>query len=153
MADISLTEQDWQVRLYIYEFFVAKTCPPSVAETAQQFSVEADEAIISYQRLNAAHHIFLEPGTNTIRMANPLSAVPTDYRVQLDDRWVYANCAWDTLGIAAMCDSDAVIEATLPASHQKVTYRVLNGQLQAAEDLLVHFALPVRQWYDNLVHT
>ena len=33
-----------------------------------------------------------------------------------------------------------------------VTYEVKDGRLQAG-DLLVHFAVPFRQWYEDQVHT
>jgi hypothetical protein len=153
MVDTSLSEHDWQIRAFIYEFFVANGRPPTTAETAQHFSASENEAGEAYQHLHDAHQIMLEVGTNHIRMANPLSAVVTDYRVQVNDVWLYANCAWDTVGIAAMCHADVVVEATLPVSREIVTYRVVNGQLQADEVFQVHLALPVRQWYDNLVHT
>jgi hypothetical protein len=153
MTDPTLSEQDWQIRAFIYTFFVANARPPSIAEMARKFNISNDEIRDAYNRLNAAHHIFLEPGTDTIRMAHPLSAVITDYRVQVDNRWLYANCAWDSLGIAAMCHTDAHMEATLPLSRETVTYRIQDGELMANANWLVHFALPVRQWYDDLIHT
>lgn len=153
MTTPSLTEQDWQIRAFVYGFFVENARPPTVAETAQQFEMSNDAARTAYYQLDDAHHIYLEPGTDDIRMANPLSAVVTDYRVQVNNQWLYANCAWDTLGIAAMCDADVLVEATLPVSRETVTYQILDGHLQADEAFRVHIALPVRQWYDNLVHT
>jgi hypothetical protein len=153
MVDTPMTEHDWQIRVFIYEFFVANGRAPTTTETAQHFNVGENEASNAYRRLHDAHQIMLEAGTHEIRMANPLSAVVTDYRVQVNDVWLYANCAWDTVGIAAMCAADTLIEATLPLSRETVTYRVVNGQLQADEVFQVHIALPVRQWYDNLIHT
>lgn len=148
-----LTEHDWQVRTFIYEFFVAQGHPPTTADTAQKFEIDEQEAIATYQRLNDAHQLYLEPNTHEIRMANPISAVATDYRVQVNGIWLYANCAWDTVGIAALCHSDAQIEATLPLSREKITYEIADGQLEADENLQVHIPLPARRWYENLIHT
>jgi hypothetical protein len=148
-----LTEFDWQVRTFIYEFFVANGQPPTVADAAQKFGIDEAEAKAAYQRLNDVSQLFLEPHTHQIRMANPLSAVPTDYRVQVNGVWLYANCAWDTVGIAALCHSDAQVEATLPVSREKITYQVVDGELQAADNLKVHIPLPARRWYENLIHT
>jgi alkylmercury lyase-like protein len=150
---MALAEQDWQIRVFIYGFFLENTRPPSSAETAQKFNILVAEAQQVYQRLHNAHHIFLDMQTNEIRMANPLSAIPTDYRVKLNDKWLYANCAWDTLGVAAMVGQDAVIAATLPISRDVVTYHVKSDELLADDNLIVNFALPVRQWYNDLIHT
>ncbi len=98
----SLSERDWQIRLHIYEFFVEHQRPPTTAETAGAFGIAEDEARQAYRRLHDAHTLLLEPGTSDVRMANPLSAVETPYRVNVDGRTFFANCAWDSLGIPAM---------------------------------------------------
>ena len=85
-------------------------------------------------------------------MANPLSAVKTDFRVQVGDQWLYANCAWDAPGIPAMLQQDADIEMRYSPGGEMARFRVGDGELQA-EDCLVHFALPFRRWYDDLVET
>jgi hypothetical protein len=150
---MTLSEQDWQIRIFIYEFFVENARPPSSTETSEQFAISVDDTLGAYQRLHNAHHIFFGPETNKIRMAHPLSAVGTDYRVKVKGKWLNANCAWDTLGIAAMLGQDAEIEATLPVVREIITYQVKSGELIADDNLLVHFALPVRQWYEDLQHT
>jgi len=148
----SLSDQDWRIRLYIYQFFVAHGRPPSHDEAAQHFRLTPDEARAAYHRLHDQHTLFLEPGADAVRMANPLSAVPTDFRVYVGDMAYWANCAWDSLGIPAMLGADARIQAVLAHSGEAVRYAVTNGTLQA-EPFLVHFPLPFARWYDDLVHT
>ena len=145
-------EQDWLIRLHIYEVFVEQGRPPTCAETAAAFNISEDEARAAYHRLHAAHALFLEPGTDVVRIANPLSAIPTDYLVHVNNRALYANCAWDSLGIPAMLHADAVIDATDTLSGEPARYRVEGGQL-IADGGLVHFPLPFRRWYDDLIHT
>ena len=146
------SERDWQIRLHIYERFVHQGRPPTCAETARQFGMAEDEARAAYHRLHAAHALFLQPGTDDVRIANPLSAIPTDYLVRVDGRTLYANCAWDSLGIPSMLHADAVIDARDTLSGEPVCYRVEGGQL-IADGGLVHFPLPFRRWYDDLIHT
>ena len=151
-----LTEQDWQIRLHIYTYFVENGHPPTPAETARHFAISVEQARQIYHRLHDHHTLFLEPGTDTIRMASPLSAVPTDYRISVNGRWLWANCAWDSLGIPAMLNSDALINATFAHSREPITYQVKDGTLKGdggADIGIVHFSLPFRRWYDNLVHT
>lgn len=151
MATI-LSERDWQVRLYIYHFFVERTRPPTTAETAQQFAVPEADARAAYQRLHDAHALFLQPGTTDVRMANPLSAVETAYPVAVHGRTLFANCAWDSLGIPAMVGADATIETTYTGTDLPARYAIEAGELRG-DDGLVHFPLPFRRWYDNLIHT
>jgi hypothetical protein len=148
-----LTEQDWAIRHFIYSFFVAYAHPPTVAETAAKFSLTEVEAIAAFDRLNAGHAIFLEPGTQTLRMANPLSAVPTPYRVRANDQHYWANCAWDSLGIPAMLHADAEIEAHDVLSDRVIRYAIKDGVLIGETTGIVHFLKPFAHWYDDLIDT
>jgi len=148
----ALTEQDWQIQLFIYNFFVENERPPTYQEAAAAFGLGDEDGRETYQRLNDFHTIFLDPGTSNIRIANPLSAIPTNYLVKINGKRLWANCAWDSLGIPAMLGADATIEATLPLSGERVTYAVRDGAL-IADGGLVHFPLPFTQWYDDVIYT
>ena len=150
-----LSERDWQIRLHIYDFFVEHSRPPAAVETAGAFGMTETDARQAYQRLHDAHTLLLEPGTTEVRMANPLSAVPTPYRVTVNGRTLYANCAWDSLGIPAMLGADATIGAVYTDAEGSGTpahYAVVDGSLRG-DDGIVHFPLPFRHWYDNQIHT
>jgi len=147
-----LSAQDWNLRLAVYRAFVATGRAPTYAEIARQVGLPATDTLRTYRRLHAHHALFLKPGTDTIRMANPLSAVPTPYQVYVDGRRLWANCAWDSLGIPAMLHADARIEAVSALSSDAMTYTIGAGRLQAAGGV-VHFPLPFGRWYDDLIHT
>jgi len=149
---VTLSEQDWQVRLFIYQFFVEQERPPTSEETSQKFGIPLEAAQSSYHRLNERHQIFLDPGTDSVRMANPLSAVPTRYQLQINGRQLWANCAWDALGIPAMLNADAEIEARDLFSNEPIHYQISDGKL-ISQPYYIHFPLPVRHWYDDLIHT
>ncbi len=153
MSTSSLSDQDWQIRLHIYQYFVEHAHPPTYAETARSFGISAAEARAAYHRLHDAHAIFLDPGTDAIRMAHPLSAIPTPYLVHVASRRLYANCAWDSLGIPAMLHADAQIEAAFTGTGEPTRYAVESGQLTAPDGGVVHYPLPFRHWYDDLIHT
>ncbi|MFZ5859078.1 MAG: organomercurial lyase [Chloroflexota bacterium] len=142
----------WQARHFIYAHLVDTTLPPSVDETARQFDIRAEEAGALYKELADRHAIFLEPETLTVRMAWPFSGVPTDFKVHVDGKTYFANCAWDMLGIPAALHRDAVMEAVCTESNEKVTLEVKDGQISNYQ-LLVHFPLPFVRWYDDLVFT
>lgn len=148
----SLSERDWQIRLHIYQFIVEHARPPAARETADHFGMIEAEAKDAYQRLHDGHALFLAPGTTDVQMANPLSGVETPYRVRINGRTLFANCAWDSVGIPAMLGANAEIEAVYSGTDEPARYAIVDGELQG-DDGLVHFPLPFRRWYEDLVHT
>jgi hypothetical protein len=147
-----LTPQDWDIRLFIYTFWIDHARPPTISDTAAGFSIDEDAAELAYRRLNEHHHIFLDADTTHIRMANPLSAVPTAYRVRAKGKFLWANCAWDALGIAAMLDTNVGIEVTDPLSGDTTLLGVIENEM-IGNNYVVHFSVPTAHWYDNLIHT
>ena len=145
----------WQVRAFIYKHFADTTLPPSIEETAQHFNISIKEAGTLYWELHNRHALFLEPETLTIRMANPFSGIPTDFRVHTNGKTYFANCAWDMLGIPAALSSrsDALIEAVCAESNESVQLEIRDGEVISSELLKIHFPLAFVRWYDDLVFT
>lgn len=143
---------DNKLRLLVYRWFVEHSRPPTAQETAQALEVDLEvvrEALIG---LGEKHILVLEPDTVQVRMAMPFAAVPTDFRVQVGSREYWANCAWDALGIPAMLHQDAVIDSRCGDCGEPITLNVHDSRLIPAE-ALVHFALPVARWWDDIVDT
>ena len=128
------------------------TKPPSVDETARHFNISTEETTEYYKELHNRHAFFLDLDTLSVRMANPFSGIPTDFKVRANSKTYYANCAWDMLGIPAALHTDAVIEAVCTESNDTVQLEVKDGKVTNRE-LLVHFPLPFARWYDDLVFT
>ena len=147
----------WQVRHFVYNHFADTTLAPKVEETARHFNISNEQAGEFYKELNNRHAFFLEPNTLTIRMANPFSGIPTDFKVYANEKTYFANCAWDMLGIPAALHCDASIAAVFTESNESVELEIRDGQIARAAgdggDLLVHFPLPFARWYDDLVFT
>ena len=142
----------WTVRAFVYHHFVAAARPPTVDETAAHFHLSPDQAAALYRELHQRHALFLDPGTTTIRMANPFSALPTPFRVQAQGQAYWANCAWDGLGIPAALHSEATVETRCAGSGQPVRLAVRNGQV-IDQGELIHFLVPFCRWYDDLIFT
>ena len=85
-------------------------------------------------------------------MANPFSAVPTSYRVRANERWWYANCAWDAFGILGALDVDGTVESSCPDCGEPYTVEVSDGRADAG-DLLFHCLVPAAHWWDDIVFT
>lgn len=143
---------DWSVRHVVYASTAEHGRPPAFAETALALGISAEQARAAYGRLNERHALFLEPGGDSIRMAHPFSGIPTPFRVSAGGREYWANCAWDMLGIAAALDADALIEAVCAEDEQPVVLGVQGGRVHGHGEV-VHFPLPFRHWYDDLIVT
>jgi Alkylmercury lyase len=143
---------DWEMRSFVYAQIVERGFPPLAERAAAEFGIETGEARAAYERLHERHALFLDPQTREVRMAFPFSAIPTQFRVSAKDRWYWANCAWDMLGVPAALHSDAEIVAEYVGDGSPVHLSVENGRLRGV-DGVVHFSLPLRHWYDDLVFT
>ena len=107
-----ITEFDLKIRYQIYRFFADNCRAPSYQEVADFLNAEKENVRVSFHKLHERHMIFLEPGADTIRMANPFSAIPTRFRVMSRNKEWWANCAWDSLG------KDSTLEIDVQISNQ-----------------------------------
>lgn len=143
---------DRDVRLLVYDRFVATGAPPTVQDVAGALELSDEDADASFRRLEAAHVLVFAPGTLNIWMANPLSAFPTPFRVRTPRGEWWGTCVWDAFGIPAMLATDAVIATSDPATGEAFELRVEDGQLELVE-AVAHFAVPARRWWDNIGYT
>lgn len=142
----------WAARAFIYQHFVETARPPNVEETAAHFQIAADEAAVFYRELDARHAIFLDPGTLTIRIANPFSGVPTPFLVHARGQTYYANCAWDALGIPAALHADARIDAEYAEDYAPLNLTVRDGAV-THPGAVAHLLVPFREWYNDMAYT
>jgi hypothetical protein len=150
--ETTITTFDLTTRYQIYRFFADNCRAPSFQEIAGLLNAAEEDVRVSFHRLHERHMILLEPGTDAIRIANPFSAIPTRYKVKSGRKEWWANCAWDSLGIAAALKINVHIEATYPDIPEIVELQVNNGAVDG-KNQVVHFPLPFRHWYDDLVYT
>jgi len=142
----------WEIRAFVYQHFAETARPPLVDETASRFALTHGQAALAYEVLHQRHAFFLEPGTHNVLMANPFSAVETDFKVHSNDKTYFANCAWDSLGIPAALHADAEIQAACAQSGKTIRLMVSRQQVQDS-DALVHFLIPFKNWYNDLTFT
>ena len=140
------------IRLYIYQQMIETSSAPTAGEVAAAFSLETAEAEDAYRALGEARAIVLRPGTAHIWMAMPFSNVQTPFTVIADGRAYYANCAWDAFGVAAMLGIDARIFTTCADCGGIIERKISNGALVETRGV-VHFALPVTRWWDDIGFT
>ena len=143
---------DVALRNVTYKMFVDAGSAPSAEAVAAVIGAPVADVLDGWVRLHEAHALVLQPGGREIRMANPFSAVPTEYRVHADSRWWYANCAWDAFGICAALHCDGTIETSCADCGDSITVHVRAEQPDDTS-LLFHCLVPANQWWDDIVFT
>jgi hypothetical protein len=138
---------DLELRNRTYARFVELGRAPTAAEVGDERDV-----VDGWRRLHEAHALVLNPATDELRMANPFSAVPTAYRVRANDRWWYANCAWDAFGIGAALATDARVESSCPDCGEPYAIDLHDARVDR-DDMLFHCLVPARRWWDDIVFT
>lgn len=143
---------DTAVRMALYEQFVRTASPPTAEGLAAEMQRSADEVREALERLATGKAIVLQPESREILMANPLCSVPTPFRVRMDDRSFFASCVWDGLGIMAMLQSDSVLDTSCACCGEAMSIQRRGGQILPAAGV-IHFAVPAKRWWENIVFT
>ena len=143
------------VRKFIFDHFFEHAAPPVIEEVMQRFGLNRAEAFDLLRGLEADHHILLVPGTQRILMANPYSAVTTPFRVYLDGKRYFANCAWDTVSLHVMLDRDARVESYCHHCAEPIELSLRRGRVTSSKpaEPVIFLSMPVARWYENLVDT
>lgn len=141
---------DDNVRRVVYDVTMSEGVPPTAAGVAEKIGEPPARVLESFRRLAENRMLVLQPG-GEILMAGPFSAVPTPFKVTTSTFSAYANCIWDSLGIPAMVNSDAVIDTNCADCGEQAKLRVMNGRLTGSG--FMHFVVPPRLWWTHIVYT
>ena len=150
-GDASILDRD--VRLAVYRKFVEEGRPPTGPEIAVGLGVATPDVEASIRRLADGHVLVLAPGTPYVWMANPFSAIPTPFEVEVGERLYFGNCIWDALGIPACLHADARIRTYCPDCNEPLSLDVRDGRLEASAEGVIHFAVPAAHWWDDIGST
>jgi hypothetical protein len=151
LGDASTLDRD--VRLAVYRRFVDEARPPTPPEIAVELGVATLDVEASLRRLADGHELVLAPGTPYVWMANPFSAIPTPFEVEVGNRLYFGNCIWDALGISACLHANARIRTYCPDCSEPLSLSVRDGELGSSAGGVIHFAVPAAHWWDDIGST
>ena len=146
--DVDVTPTDRSVRAAIHALLIDGRLPevPQIAKVARASEV-ATRASLAH--LAAAHRIVVDDQLNIV-MAHPFSGVETIHHATIGDRTWYTNCAWDAFAILGLL-GDGVAATQSPADGTLMTFRVDDGRVSPGG--IVHFVVPPRRFWDDIVFT
>jgi hypothetical protein len=136
----------------IIKFIIDKGYAPEVDELANLLTTTEDNIVTALQNLADNHGVVLHPNSSRIWVIHPFSLAPTNFLVRCEGREWWGNCAWCSLGVAALLNKDVTITTTLGANGKQVDVHIRDGQV-VETDLWIHFPVPMRNAWDNVIYT
>jgi hypothetical protein len=125
---------------------------PDRKDLGRMLDLPEPEVAAALDRLAEGHGVVLHPHQPEVWAIHPFALAPTNFWVRSGDRAWWGNCAWCSLGIAALVGQDVTISTTFGAEGRPVDLHLHQGQV-LEPDLLVHFPVPMRRCWDNVVYS
>ena len=142
-----------RVRLAVLERTIASGQVPTAGEIAAELDLPLAMVQEAYAMLGETHVFVCDlDDPSRLLMANPFSAVPTPFKVSARGGSYYGNCVWDGLGIVSLLGGEGLVETACPDCSEPLRLRVGGGKLVESEGV-VHFSVPARRWWDDIVFT
>ena len=136
----------------IIKFIIDQGYAPEQDKLAHLLNTTEDEIVTALQSLQVDHGAVLHPNSSKVWVIHPFSLAPTNFLVRAGDREWWGNCAWCSLGVAALLNRDVTITTTLGANGRQVDVHIRNGEV-VETDFWVHFPVPMRHAWDNVIYT
>lgn len=140
-----------KLRYYINRFIYDNGYAPRASELSKITGVNTREVEQALQSLANEHALVLHPGTFDIWVAHPFALFPTLFWVRTGEKQWWGNCAWCSLGIASLSDSDTDIFTKLQGREEPVTIHIRNLEVKE-KDYVVHMPLPAKNSWDNVIN-
>jgi len=148
---VSSAVPEYHVRKYVYDYFLRTGTAPTVRTSAAELGRSEAELREAFAALAGTGALTLDTETGEIWRAAPFCAVPTGFLVNVGERRVWGTCAWDALGIPAVLHQQATMTASCACCNQ--TMALSAGPEGLSGDGVIHFAVPAREWYQDIVFT
>lgn len=125
---------------------------PSTNDLAEILKSNPEEIIQKLYDLQAYHGVVLHPNEPRIWVIHPFSLAPTNFYVQSKKGSWWGNCAWCSLGVAALLNEDVKITTTLGAETKQIEITIVNGEIQE-KNYFIHFPIPMKNAWNNVIYT
>lgn len=136
----------------ILKFIIDHGYAPTVDELAALLKISPDETETALRELADYHGVVLHPNSTKIWVIHPFSLAPTSFVVRAGKNHWWGNCAWCSLGVAALLNCDLTITTALGADGRQVQIHVQDGRI-VEDQYVVHFPIPMIHAWDNVIYT
>lgn len=137
---------------YILQHIIDYGRAPRITEISEHFSLDSTKVVGALQALQDYHGVVLHPRSSEVWVIHPFATAPTNFWIQSKDGSWWGNCAWCSLGAAALLNRDLTITTNLGGESQQIVIEIKGGQL-IHKDLYIHFPIPMINAWDNVIYT
>jgi hypothetical protein len=141
-----------RLRYLINRYIFDNGFAPTYTQLALLSDSSQNEARQGLQALADSHALVLHPNSFEIWVAHPFALFPTLFWVKTSEKQWWGNCAWCSLGIASLTNTDTEIFTKLEGEQEPLSIYVSKGQV-LEKDYVVHFAIPAAKLWDNVIYT
>ena len=103
---------------------------PNVDTLSELLKADVSEIENRLFDLQDYHGVVLHPKECKVWVIHPFSLAPTNFLVKSARGQWWGNCAWCSLGIAALLNEDVTITTNLGAHDEQVVIHILNGEVR-----------------------
>jgi len=136
----------------ILKHVIEKGYAPPLPVLASILEVHETEVVKALYALQEYHGVVLHPHKPEVWVIHPFSLAPTNFLVRSSTRQWWGNCAWCSLGIAALLNEDVTITTRYAAHDEQVVMHIVSGEVQEKQ-ILIHFPVPMKNAWDNVIYT
>ena len=139
---------------FIVQTIIDRCYAPTVKELTERFACPVENVEQCMVQLEEAHGVVTHPASSEVWVIHPFALAPTNFIVRSGNREYWGNCAWCSLGVAALIakDDDVSITTALGAVGEQVSIRI-NGEELLDTDYVIHFPIPMRRAWENVHYT
>jgi len=136
----------------ILHYIINSGYAPSRFQIAKLLNKSISDVEKDLQALADYHGVVLHPHVPEIWVIHPFSLAPTNFYVQSKRGEWWGNCAWCSLGIAALLQEDVKITTTIGAQTEQIEINIIDGEVKE-KDYFIHFPIPMTNAWDNVIYT
>ncbi|RXK60728.1 hypothetical protein ESA94_09705 [Lacibacter luteus] len=131
---------------------IDKGFAPSVEDLVTLLDTDKEKVIQGLHDLQDYHGVVLHPNEPKVWVIHPFSLAPTNFYVKTDKGEWWGNCAWCSLGVAALLNDNVKITTTIGAETKQIEINIIDGEIQE-KDYFIHFPIPMTNAWDNVIYT
>jgi len=136
----------------ILRYIIENGFAPDVSTLAGILKSTGKEIEQGLLALQEYHGVVLHPNSTKVWVIHPFSLAPTNFLVTSKTGIWWGNCAWCSLGIAALLNEDVTITTRIGAYDKQIAIQVQDGEIKE-KNLFIHFPVPMKNAWDNVIYT
>ena len=125
---------------------------PDLKTLSSLLNIDPSKIKRTLYELQDYHGVVLHPDKPAVWVIHPFSMAPTNFLVKSGRGSWWGNCAWCSLGVAALLKEDLTITTRLGAYDEQIVIHIIDGRL-IEKNFLVHFPVPMANAWNNVIYT